>query len=759
MKTAPGAQQASAWAPHSEAFRLGDVEVMPASGKVRGPEGVRKLDPKVMEVLSRLAAAGGEVVSRETLMADVWGDIVVTDFALSRCVYQLRKNLGGVSAKHESPVETLPKRGYRLVWPLTGPGPEPAIERNQPWRPWLAGLGLILATAAAVFWPRPFTVSQPTDRPAIAVMPFRDLTADGTLEHFGEGLAQTLLTELGHVRELDVIARSSSFGLRGSDISPENIVRSLGVRYLVEGSVNRESDTLRVSAALTDAGNGRQLWSQEFQAVAGQLFSVQRDLATEIAAYLQVSLGNPRDHGGTESYEAFEAYLRATETDDPQLATVFIDEALAHDPNFALALVAKAQLSYVRLWQGIGTAEGAWEEARPVLEGALSITDELPDAYVQIGGFQMMREDYEAAEPALRRALEINPSHDEAHAHLSRLMARTGRANEAVALAQRNVRLDPLNSKRHEQLANRLWTAGDIQGGTASFERALELDPFNHSAWGAYAHRLGDLESPLEAFRLVARLQQNPQFRSLFFGPVPRIPPAGVQVFGLWFGFIEDFAREREMLKLQSEMADNARLHRELAWALIGEGDLDSARNEAWVGLGGMPRETIANFQVAYIALQTGQGLDDVLDHYRAQWPGIFESPPRLDSLPEELAIGVALIHREQGHEQRAVRLLHMLQQDGEDPFAATAMALAHLGNIDQAVAALKEHIDSGGYFNYLPGDPFWAPLAGDARFLAILQTHHEKAAAYRAEVQAMIDRGELVLPGQLEFHASLQND
>jgi hypothetical protein len=100
-----------------------------------------------------------------------------------------------------------------------------------------------------------------------------------------------------------------------------------------------------------------------------------------------------------------------------------------------------------------------------------------------------------------------------------------------------------------------------------------------------------------------------------------------------------------------------------------------------------------------------------------------------------------------------------MLQQDGEDPFAATAMALAHLGNIDQAVAALKEHIDSGGYFNYLPGDPFWAPLAGDARFLAILQTHHEKAAAYRAEVQAMIDRGELVLPGQLEFHASLQND
>jgi len=391
------------------------------------------------------------------------------------------------------------------------------------------------------------------------------------------------------------------------------------------------------------------------------------------------------------------------------------------------------------------------------LDQALSITDELPDAYVLIGGFQMRREEYVAAEAALRRALEISPSHNEAFANLSKLLARTGRVHEAVILAERNVRLDPLSSARHEQLANRLWTAGDMEAARKSFERALELDPFNHKAWGDYAHRLGDLEGHLESFRLVAGWQRDPQFRSLFYGPVPKLPPASVQLFGLWFGFIGDFEREREMLELQARMADNARLHRELAWALIGEGDLEGARREGWIGLRGMPRESIANFQVAYIALQTDQDLDAVLDHFRAQWPGIFSEPPELDAIPEEVVIGGALIHRRLGDEQRAVRLLRSLQEDREHPFAASAMALAHLGDADAAIAALTEHIDEGGYFSYIAGDPFWAPIAEDARFMAIVDAHHAQASAYREEVRGMIDSGDLVVPGQLEQQAGRQ--
>ena len=750
--------QVSSVSSEPAAFRFGDVDVLPASGMVCGPGGERMLDPKVMEVLLCLAAAKGKVVSKEALMSDVWGDIIVTDFALSRCIYQLRKNLGQIGGTKESPINTLPKRGYCLTWSLEEPVPETEVEKNKRRPLWLVAFIVILLTAGVSIWQYWIPMERKPDRLAIAVIPFTDLTPAKDMGYLGDGIARTLLTELSYIKEIDVIAPSSSFNLREEGMNLKEIATALDVHYLLEGSLSHEPDALHVFASLIDTRNGHQIWSKTFKIVAGQSFSIQHDLATEIAGYLEVSLGDPRSHGGTESYEAFEAYLRAIEVNDADVANVFLDEALAYDGNFARALVAKAQISYARLWEGIGSEEGTWAEVRPLLDRALSITDDLPYAHVLIAGFQMRRERYDAAEIALKRALEINPSHNEAFAHLSRLMEKTGRSQEAVVLAKRNVHLDPLNSTRHQQLANRQWTAGNIEAGKASFERALELDPINHSAWPDYAYRLSDLETPVAGFSLVARLQQNHQFRSQFFGPVPKIPPAGVQVFGLWFGFIEDFERERMMLQLQSEMADNARLHREIAWALIGEGHLKDARREAWIGLRGMPRNSIVNFQVAYIALQTHLGLNDVLDHYRSQWPGLFEVSPKLDSIPGKLVIGTALIHREQEHEARALHLLNLLREQVTDPFATTAMALAHLGETDMAINTLIDHLNKGGYFNYLPGDPFWAPLAEDARFTSIVEDHHREATEYRAQVQALLESDKLVLPGQLEYPALLQD-
>ena len=230
-KESTAQQKAVSVARESEAFLLGDVEVLPASGLIRGPRGTRKLDPKVMAVLLRLTAAEGDVVTREALMADVWGSVVVTDFALSRCVYQLRKNLSSISGTGESPVNTLPKRGYSLTWPVA-PSPEAKSgTRNGPSR-WLAVAALVLGACGILLWQFWVPASSAGARPAIAVMPFQDLTADGSFGYFGDGIAQTLLAELGHVKELDVIARSSSFSLRAADMSPGEMAQALGVRYL-----------------------------------------------------------------------------------------------------------------------------------------------------------------------------------------------------------------------------------------------------------------------------------------------------------------------------------------------------------------------------------------------------------------------------------------------------------------------------------------------------------------------------------------------
>ena len=704
-----------------------------------------------MEVLLRLVAAAGEVVTKEALMADVWKGLVVSDFALSRCIYQLRKNLGRVAGTKESPIETLPKRGYRLIWPVSETAERPAARRTIRWALLSVMMAVLLLVTVFVAW---FARTPPAEviaRPAIAVMPFKDLTRAGDLGYFGDGIATALQTELGHITEIDVIARSSSFYFSGRQASVGEIGAALDAAYLLEGSVNSEEESVQITAALVDVADGRQVWSQTFVGVAGQSFTAQQDIAVQIAGYLDVSLGDPRKHGGTTNFKALEMYLRALEivdTADTTLMDFYIDQALAYDPEYAHALVARASAIYLRLSQGDGAPEYAWAEASPLLERALEISDELPTAYALIAGFQIFREEYGPAEAALERALEINPSHTWALVNLSRLMARTERLQEAVALAERNVRLDPMNVFRHIQLANQRWIGGDFEGGKASFERALELDPLNYAGWSNYGWRLADREGEVAGFRLVARLQKNSEFRSQFTGAEPELAPNGVGLIALWLGFIGDFERELEMLELQARLGDSGYLRREIGWALLGQGDLQGARREAWAAIGGMPREFIVNYQVAEIALRSGEGMDEVLAHYRRYWPGLFEDPPNLSEVPRDVIIGTALIIREQGQERGAIRLLESLLVEGEDPSTTRAKAKANLGDFASALDELEKHVSTGGYFSYLPGDPFWAPLAEESRFTAIVEAEAAKDALARAEVDAMIESGELILPG-----------
>jgi len=731
-------------------FRTGPVLAEPGTGQIRGPGGARKLDPKVMDVLVRLAAAGGELVTRDALMAEVWGDTIVTDFALSRCIYQLRKNLAKAGRTDDPPIETLPKRGYRLCWPVTGADEKPAAKPRR-FRPLLVISGAaLLVLAASIVWLawQPSLVG--SARPAIAVMPFNDLGSGSDLGHFGDGVAASLLTELGHIPDLDVIAQSSSFQFRNQQASTEDIGAKLGVGYLVEGTVRDTGHSIAVTAALVDVKTGRQVWSQEYTGTADQPFGAQQDIAANIAGYLRLSLGDRHRHGGTTNFAAYQAYAKGLGSGDPEVAAVFFDEALAHDPEFALAMAAKANTIYVRLWQGKGSEQQAWDEARPLLEHALKISDELPLAHTLMAGFQIMLNNYPAAETELRRALQINPSDDYALVHLSRLMERTGRLHEAVTLAERNARLDPLNAFRHIQLANRRWSAGDHAGGKASFERALQLDPLNYAGWHDYALRLSNLEGPLAGFRLLARLQKNPEFRAQFTGPHPELAPSGVGLVALWLGFIGDFERERAMLDLQARLGGGSGLNRELGWSLLREGDLEGARRDASLALEGAPREEIANFLAADTALRSGEGFDELLVHYGQYWPGLFRQPPDLTGIPKMVSMGAALILRRQGDEQRAVQLLRLIQGPGEAPFAETAMALAQLGDKAAALDALEAHVAKGGFLAYLPGDPYWAPLSDEPRFRAIVQAETQKNAAERAAVDAMLKSGELILPGHI---------
>jgi len=738
--------------PAPRSFRLGSVDVRPESGTIEGPAGNRQLDPKVMQVLLRLVTANGEVVTREDLMDDVWRGSVVTDFALSRCIYQLRKNLRRAAGTADSPIETLPKRGFRLAWAVSDVADStPVPARSRRIGRVSAVVALIIAAIALAWWYRP-VVTPPDGRLAVAVLPFYDLTGTGDLGYFGDGVAQALMTELGRLREIDVIARTSSFHFRDRQADTHQIAQALDVDFLVEGSVNSDRDAVQVTAALVDTTTGRQLWSGAFEGVAGQSFTAQQDIADAIAGFLEISIGDPRSHGGTTVFEAYDAYLKSFDTvnlvRDDGSGDLFLDQALAYDPDFAHALEAKAFLIYLRLWQGNGLVEQAWNEARPYLERALEINDRSAFAHGTIAGFQIFRDEYDDAESHLQQALEINPSDTWALVHLSRLMEHTGRLDQAVRLARHNARIDPLNPFRHIQLANRLWTLGEIPEATASFERAIELDPLNYAGWRDYCLRLANREGELAAFRLLARLQQNPEFRQQFVGATPQLAPAGLQLIARWLSGIGDLERERELLELESRLGDNAQLHRELGWSHLARGDTGRAWDEAWLALEAMPRDDIANFLAASIALRSGFDPERVLAHYRTYWPGLFRTPPEIEAVGDLPVISAALLLSRRDQSDQGVALLEQLAARDGTSSAMRAVALAHLGQLEPALEQLEAHVQGRGFFSYRTGDPFWQPLVGEPRFDAVVEAEAEQDALAREQLALMIERGELVLPG-----------
>jgi len=589
---------------------------------------------------------------------------------------------------------------------------------------------------------------QASDRPGIAVLPFVDLSADSDLAYFGNGVAEALLIELGHITDLDVIARTSSFHFQGTETSLAEIAAALAVDYLVEGSVNREEETVHVVAKLIDAASGKQLWSGIFQGASNRAFSAQQDIAVSVAGYLEMSIGNPRQHGGTTNFAAYEAYLRAYDEDDDAVALLLLDEALAHDPEFASAMVAKAWVYWGLMWANREDRQEAWEMAEPLLRSALDISDELGEAYALLGGYQLTQQDYESAEVSLQRALEINPSNDFALGRFSQLYMRTGRPVEGIQLAERGVRVDPLNAEGHYLLANRKFSADDIDGAIKSFERAIQLSPNRKGIWFNYAFRVGHIKGGLFRFQLMERMQyevlkpDQPLTRS----------SKHIRSLGIWFEFIGDHVRARELLALAQGIADNSWIHLDLAGIALAERDFDTAWSETWLALEGDPKNSMSASWAGTIALVNGTGQEKVLAHYRRFWPGLFGDStdielirPNVEGIDPDLALTAALLLREEGDEVSAATILNTLSTIAGPESLIPVTLLAVSGDIEGALDALEAAVSAGA--KILPGSLLLEHLGNEPRFKELLRPEEEEKARIRAEVNAMIERGGIILP------------
>ncbi len=371
--------------------RFGAWNFYPDTHVLERGENTIVLEPRVARLLEYFLANPGDVLSHDQLVAFVWDDRVVSDDAIRRAVSALRHALAADGT--DKLITTVPKKGYLANLPPAAavPPPLPASHR---WlalsRPVLAlpVLLLVLTLGAAGWW---LQESDPPDpEPAalphtLAVLPFIDLSESAGNAYLGDGVAEELLALLSRFGTFWIPARSSAFQFRGQQYSPQEVGKALGVRYLVEGSVRREAEQVRINVRLIDAANGFQLWAGNYNRTLSGLFTLQEDIAAEVARALQVVLVRPdsRDtatkleEAGSAGTEAYLEYLRARQllasfaTADLEAAITHLHNAIALAPEFAPAYTQLAEAMMIRANDLDAEQRGlAHDTARPLIEKA-----------------------------------------------------------------------------------------------------------------------------------------------------------------------------------------------------------------------------------------------------------------------------------------------------------------------------------------------------------------------------------------------------
>lgn len=513
----------------SEAARFGRFELDSRTGELR-KDGIRlRLQGQPIEVLAILLEQPGELVTREQLRARLWDSDTFVDFehGLNAAVNKLRVALND-SAEQPAYIETIPRRGYRFIGPIDQPEPL-AIRTDAPAKPvttrrvaspilaWLAGLvalALIVGWGAGMRWGRSLPPG-PGDsgaRVMLAVLPFENYSGDPDQDYFSDGLTEEMISELGQLDSprLGVIARTSVMGYKQKPRTISQIRRDLAVEYVLEGSVRRAGDRVRISAQFIRASDETHLWARSYDRDVDDVLPLQTEIARAITAEIQPLL--PRPVGtkqtaikriGAEAYEAVSKgrYLLERRTADAiRNAEQHFQRAIALEPTYALAYVGLADSHMLAITYADAPANAAMTQARSAVTKALALDEQLPAAHAWMG--MIMTEydwDWEGAERKFRRAIELNPSFAYAHKLYAEHLSYVGRFEEAIAEARLARQLDPLSVVANSLVGLILYRAQRYHEALEALKRALELDPNHPMAYLPQGLALSMLERHDEA--------------------------------------------------------------------------------------------------------------------------------------------------------------------------------------------------------------------------------------------------------------------
>jgi TolB-like protein/DNA-binding winged helix-turn-helix (wHTH) protein/Tfp pilus assembly protein PilF len=506
--------------------RFGVFEVDLRAGEL-SKKGMRiRLQGQPFLLLITLLKQQGEVVSREELRRTLWPEDTFVDFdhSLGTAINKLRDVLGD-SAANPRFVETLPRRGYRFIAPVVAVGDcedIPVVDEAPPDRQETPAADLLeardrdqvdlrVATGVRLRRPLLWKISGLTvlllstgflilmllrSRPpalirSLAVLPLENLSGDPSQEYFSDGMTDELITELGQISGLRVISRTSVMTYKGARRPLPQIARELNVEVVVEGTVLRSGNLVRITAQLISAADDKHLWAKSYEGDLGDALALQEQVARSIASEIRIEL-TPHEQAMFKSVkrvnpEAYEAYLKGRyfwnkrTSESLRRAIDYFNQAIEKDPNYAPAYAGLAD-SYALAgdWQyGVLTPREAYPRAKAAATKAIGLDSTLGEAHISLAwcldGFDW---DWESAGREFTRGIELSPSYATGHHWYGWHLAALGRHVEAIAELKKAESLDPLSIIIGADLAEELLIAHRYDEAIKQSRKTMNMDPF-----------------------------------------------------------------------------------------------------------------------------------------------------------------------------------------------------------------------------------------------------------------------------------------
>ena len=445
------------------------------------------LTPKVFDLLLLLVENSGQLLEKDELMRSIWPNAFVEESSLTKNISLLRKLLNECPDSGAR-IETLSKRGYRLMGEIhlaANEGVELIARRRT-----RAGVvtteevednTLEERAHAAVLTPTSAEVK------SLAVMPFRMLGREQSDEYLGLGLADVLITQLGNMGE--IVVRPTSAILKYADVPADSIAAGseLGVDAVVEGSVQRVGNLLRVTVQMVGVRDGVALWADKFNTVLTNIFAVQDSICEQVARALTSRLTREKRERlrkrYTQSTDAYQAYLKGRYFWNKRniagfrKAIEYFKAAIESDPTFALAFAGLSDTYVLLASWGEETPRETLPRARAAAERALEIDDGLCEAHASLGNVLYGLWDLAGAEAALQRSIELNPNYATAHNRLAQVLVSLKRFEEASAEMKRALELDPLSAMINTAVGTPHFYARQYDQAIEQYRKVLELDP------------------------------------------------------------------------------------------------------------------------------------------------------------------------------------------------------------------------------------------------------------------------------------------